>query len=70
MIAPLLIVHDPDVLPAVRELFSSSLEAADCGAEAIARLLYAKRFLSYRPATVQVEAVLEVLRLDSGEVAA
>lgn len=67
--APLLIVHDPDVLPAVRELISSSPETSYCRAETIAGLLYAKRFLSYRPATFEVEAALEALRLE-GEVAA
>jgi hypothetical protein len=69
-IAPLQrIVHDQDVLPAVRELIPNYPEATDCGAETIANLLYYRRFLPYRPTLFAVEVALEALRLDSGEVA-
>ena len=70
MIAPLLIVHDPDVLPAVRDVIPSSSETAYCGVETVAGLLYARRFLPYRPAIFAVEATVEARRLDSGEAAA
>ena len=69
MIAPLLIVHEPDVLPAVRELLSNSPEAAHSEEESIAKLLYARRFLPYRPTVFAVEAALEAL-VDNGRVLA
>lgn len=68
MIAPpQRIIHDPNVLPAVRELISNSPEAACCGAETVAELLYTGRFLPYRPAIFAVEAALEALRVE-GEI--
>ncbi len=64
MMAPFLIVHDRDVLPAVRELISNNPEAAHYGAETVAGLLHAKRFLPGPPAIFAVEAALEALAVE------
>lgn len=65
-----IITDDSDVLPAVREPISNSPDAAYCGAETVAGILYAKHFLPYRPTIFAVEATLRASRLGSGEVAA
>ncbi|MBA4116075.1 MAG: hypothetical protein H0X71_06475 [Rubrobacter sp.] len=70
MIAPLLSVHDPAVLPAVRELISENPETACWEATTTAKLLYATRLLPHQPEDSEVEAALEALRLDSGEISA
>jgi hypothetical protein len=68
MIAPSQsIVHDPDVLPALRELFSQHPEVIQSGPETVSWALYMLRFLSYRPETFKVEAALEAFKVE-GEV--
>lgn len=57
-----------ELLPTVRELLSHHPEAAACGMEELANWL--QLFAGRRPQPVEVEAALEALLLDSGEVAA
>ena len=63
------IIHEPDILPALRGLLSQHPAMAQSGSEALARALYVLRFLPHRPRPFEVEAALEALVLD-GEVAA
>lgn len=58
----------PGVLVALRELYSHDPEAIACGAEGLASRL--RPLTDRKPATFEVEAALEALRLDSGEVTA
>ncbi len=60
---------DPNVLAALRDLFSKHPETTCCGAESLAELLRLGRFLPYRPPVFEVEAALEALRIE-GEVVA
>jgi hypothetical protein len=59
----------PEVLPALRELFSHHPGAMRSGPEALSRMLYVLRFLPYRPEVFEVEVALEALAVE-GEVAA
>ncbi len=63
--------NDPtsEVLLAVRELLSRNPCATHFGAETISKLLCEERYLSYRVAAHEVEAVLGALTID-GEVLA
>jgi hypothetical protein len=62
-------IHKPDVLPALRELFSQHPGFEQSGLESLSRALYVFRFLPYRPETFEVEAAVEALRVE-GEIAA
>jgi hypothetical protein len=55
------IPNDPDLLPAVRELWSQQPAYRDRGADEIAEGLYCLRHMSHRPHVVAVEGVLEAL---------
>ncbi len=57
---------DPNVLAALRDLFSKHPETAHCGAEALAEHLYIGHFLPRRPRAWEVEAALEVLDVETG----
>jgi hypothetical protein len=63
------IIHDPNVLPALRDLFSQHPAMMHSGSETLGRALYMLRFLPYRPEVFEVEAALEALRVE-GEVLA
>jgi len=63
------IIHDPNVLPALRELFSRYPAMMQNGPETLSRALFVLRYVPYRPKPFEVEAALEALVLD-GEVAA
>jgi hypothetical protein len=63
------IVHDPSVLPSLRELFSQHPAMTQSGTETLSRALHVFRFLPYCPETFEVEAALEALRVE-GEIAA
>ncbi len=56
----------PNVLAALRDLFSKYPETTWCGAESLVELLRLSRVLQYRPAVVEVEAALEVLDMERG----
>jgi hypothetical protein len=56
------------VLYALRELLSQHPEAMSSGAEVLAELLFERRYLARPPYVFEVEAALEVLRDDDGEV--
>jgi hypothetical protein len=57
------------VLPALRELFSQRPETIRSGPESLSRMLYVLCYLNSQPDIFEVEAALEVLRLE-GAVAA
>ncbi len=57
---------DPNVLSALRELFSRHPEAIAFEAETLTKLLYELR-IARRPVVFEVEAALEALRVE-GEV--
>jgi hypothetical protein len=63
------IIHDPNVLPALRDLFSQHPAMKQSGPETLSRALRVLCYLSYRPETVEVETALEALRIE-GEVLA
>jgi hypothetical protein len=63
------IIHDPNVLPALRDLFSQHPAMTQSGPEALSEALYLRHYLSYRLEPFEVEAALEVLLVD-GEVLA
>jgi hypothetical protein len=69
MLAPIPIVHDPDVLPALRELFSQHPTMTHSGCETLSRALFVLRYLPYRPEPVAIEAAQEALAVE-GEVLA
>jgi hypothetical protein len=69
MLGPAPIPDDPDVLPALRELFSQHPAMARSGRENLSRALFALRYLPYRPETLAVEAAREALLVE-GEVLA
>ena len=58
------IIHDPDMLPALRELFSQHPTTVIGGAEVLSDLLYELRYLPYRPEPFAVEMALEALLVD------
>lgn len=58
------------VLPALRELLGNDPWAADYALETLTTLLHELRYVTLPPETHEVEAALEALRLDSGEVTA
>jgi hypothetical protein len=67
MLGPTPILHDPNVLLALRELFSQHPVMTQSGCEALGRALYMLRFLPRRPEPFEVEAALEALMVE-GEV--
>jgi hypothetical protein len=68
MIAPSTnILHDPDLLPALRELFSQHPAMIQSGCDTLSRGLFVLRYLPSRPETFQVEAALEALLVE-GEI--
>jgi hypothetical protein len=68
--APLeIIADDPDVPPAVRDLFSKHPSCQDCTAHELAYGLLDLRYIGYRRAEVAVEAALVALLVE-GEVLA
>jgi hypothetical protein len=70
MIAPSRgIIHEPDVLPALRELLGQHPAMTQSGPETLSRALYKLRFLPYRCEPFEVEAALEALLVE-GEVLA
>jgi hypothetical protein len=62
---PQRIIHKPEVLPALRALFSQYPTMTQSGPETLSRALHILRFLPYQPETFEVEA----LRIE-GELAA
>jgi hypothetical protein len=62
-------IHDPNVLPALRDFLGQHPAMMQSGAESLSRALYMLRFLPYRPETFEVEAALDALRVE-GEVLA
>jgi hypothetical protein len=69
MLAPNPIVHDPDVLPALRELFSQHPAMKQAGCEDLSGALFVLRIVDRRPTPFEVEATLEALIVE-GEVLA
>jgi hypothetical protein len=61
------IIHDPNVTPALRELFSQHPVMVYSGPETLGRTLHMLHFLPCRPETSEVEAALEALQVE-GEV--
>jgi hypothetical protein len=61
------IVHDSDVLPALRDLFSQHPAMTQSGPETLARALNVLCYLPRRPEVFEVETGLEALRVE-GEV--
>ena len=61
---PMIITDEPDVLPALRELFSQYPAMKRSGSEALSRALLVLRFLSYRPDTFAVGAAREALIIE------
>jgi hypothetical protein len=57
-----------EVYLVLRELFRKNPCAVRFGAETLSRLLFAERYLARRPAVFEIEAVLEALRDEDGEV--
>jgi hypothetical protein len=56
MIAPpRRIIHDPDVLPAVRSLFDQRPAMTRTGSETLSRALFVMRYVPYRPEPFAVE---------------
>lgn len=62
-------MHDPCVLPALRDLLNQHREVSSTSPEELADLLWTLRYLPYRPHAFAVEAALEALLVD-GEVLA
>jgi hypothetical protein len=58
------IPDDPDILPAVRELFSWHPAYLERGACEIAEGLFCLRYMNYRPHEAAVEAALEALTVE------
>ena len=70
MIAPSRnILHDPDLLPALRELFAQHPVMIQSGCDTLSRALFVLRHLPYWPEPSVVEAGLEALHVE-GEVLA
>jgi len=66
---PIIITDKPDVLPALRELFSQYPAMKRSGPETLCRALFVLCFLSYCPAAFAVDAAREALIVE-GEVLA
>jgi hypothetical protein len=64
MAGPTTIRHDPEVLPALRELFSQHSTTEASGAEVLSDLLYELRYLPYRPEPFAVEAAREAILIE------
>ena len=65
MIAPSpRIVHEHDVLPALRELFSQHPILKQSGCETLSRALLVLHFLPYRPEPFAVETALQALLIE------
>ena len=58
------IIHDPDVLPAIRQFLSQYPAMTGSGCEALSRALFVLRFLPRRPESFEVEAALEALLVE------
>jgi hypothetical protein len=58
------IVHDPAVLPALRELLNQHRAMTQSGPETLARALYVLRYLPHRPEVFEIETALEALRVE------
>lgn len=59
----------PPILPALRELLGKHQRLTNCSAQTLAGLLWELRYFPWQPADHEVEAALEVLRVE-GEVLA
>ena len=59
------IIHDSNVGPALRQLFSEHPAMVQDEPETLSRALYMLRFLSYRPHPFLVEMALETLRVEA-----
>jgi hypothetical protein len=59
-------IHEGDVLPALRELFSQYPAMTQSAPETLSRALSVFGFLPYQPETFEVEAALEALRIEGG----
>ncbi len=66
MLAPESVYQSSDLVPVIRELFSQYPGAMKTGPETLVRMLYALRFIPYRPAVYEVEEALEALYLEDG----
>lgn len=60
------IIHNPDLLPALRELLNQHSALTQSGPETLSRALYVLRYLPRRPEPFEVGEALEALR-DEGE---
>jgi hypothetical protein len=58
-------IHDRDLLPALRELFSRYPTTSRSAPETLSDLLYELRYLSYRPEPFAVEAACEALLFEN-----
>ena len=67
MLGPTPILYDPDVLPALRDLFSRHPALTGSGCEALSRALCVLRLMDRRPEPFEVEVALEALAVE-GEV--
>ena len=67
LLAPTPFLHDPDLRPVLRELFSQHPVMTQSGSEALNQALLELHYLPSRPETFQVEAALEALLLE-GEI--
>jgi hypothetical protein len=61
------IIHDPNVLPALRDLFSQHPTITQSGPETLTRALDVLCYLPRRPEAFEVETALEALLVE-GEV--
>lgn len=67
MLGPTPILHDREVLPALRELFGQHPAMTQSGCEALSKTLFVFRFTNRRPEPFEVEMALEALLVE-GEV--
>jgi hypothetical protein len=58
------IIHNPNVLPALRELFSQHPAITQSEPETLSRALCVFRYLPHDPEPFAVEAALEALRVE------
>ncbi len=65
--APMECYSNDKLVPTIREFFSHYPQLSHCGAETLAELLHAKRFLRYRPTVPRVEVALLILDVERGE---
>ena len=60
-----IIADEPEVLPALRELFSQYPTMKRSGPETLSRALFVLCFLSYCPDTIAVDAAREALIVEN-----